>query len=47
MKITNAWIWINPKNGFAHSFRVGGVRAAMGLPHNKIRSLGRWSSDSY
>lgn len=32
-----------------HSFRVGGasLRAALGVPHQDIKSLGRWTSECY
>lgn len=32
-----------------HSFRVGGAsfRAALGVPHTQIKTLGRWTSDCY
>lgn len=32
-----------------HSFRVGGalLRAALGVPHDQIKQLGRWMSDCY
>ncbi|EGF97157.1 uncharacterized protein MELLADRAFT_87573 [Melampsora larici-populina 98AG31] len=32
-----------------HSFRVGGasLRAALGIPHSAIKTLGRWTSACY
>lgn len=46
---TSVWV----KHGWlglsGHSFRVGGasLRAELGVPHDEIRQLGRWTSDCY
>lgn len=46
-----AQVWV--AHGFlglsGHSFRVGGasLRAALGVPHEDIKRLGRWKSDCY
>lgn len=46
-----AQVWVaNGSLGLSgHSFRVGGasLRAALGVPHDEIKQLGRWESDCY
>lgn len=48
-KCTRVWVahgWLGLSG---HSFRVGGAsfRAALGVPHEDIKRLGRWTSDCY
>lgn len=42
--LAHGWLGLS-----GHSFRVGGAsfRAALGVPHDDIRLLGRWASDCY
>lgn len=42
--LAHGWLGLS-----GHSFRVGGAsfRAALGVPHQEIRNLGRWTSDCY
>lgn len=48
-KCTTIWIAHGHLGLSGHSFRVGGAsfRAALGVPHDQIKSLGRWTSDCY
>lgn len=46
---TKVWIGQGWLGLSGHSFRVGGasLRAALGVPHDDIKQIGRWTSDCY
>lgn len=48
-KCSRVWIAHGHLGLSGHSFRVGGAsfRAALGVPHDQIKQLGRWVSDCY
>lgn len=48
-KCTSIWIAHGYLGLSGHSFRVGGAsfRAALGVPHDQIKTLGRWTSNCY
>lgn len=48
-KCSRVWISLGHLGLSGHSFKVGGAsfRAALGVPHEQIKHLGRWTSDCY